>query len=98
MKRIGELHHFSFQSVLGFLARALREKWFWTGISLLALGFFSLLELLAWADVSFAIPATALSFVVGGLGAKLFLGEHLSPLRWAGIAMVSFGVALVALG
>ena len=98
MKQIGELHHFSPRSVLSFLARALREKWFWAGIGLLAIGFFSLLDLLSWADVSFAIPGTALSFVAGGLGARLLLGEHLTPLRWAGIALVSLGVALVALG
>lgn len=98
MKRIGEVHQFTPRSVLRFLGRALSEKWFWAGIGLLALGFFSLLELLSRADVSFAIPATALSFVVGGLGAKLFLGERLTPLRWAGIALVSLGVALVALG
>ncbi len=98
MKRIGEVHNFSPRSVLSFLGRALGEKWFWIGIGLLALGFFAMLALLSWADVSFVIPATALSFVLGGLGAKLLLGERLTPLRWAGIALVSFGVALVALG
>lgn len=98
MKQIGEVHIFSPRALLGFLIRALREKWFWIGVGLLALGFFSLLMLLTWADVSLVIPATALSFVVGGIAAKLFLGERLAPLRWAGIALVSLGVALVALG
>jgi drug/metabolite transporter (DMT)-like permease len=98
MKRIGEVHLFSPRVLLGFLVRALREKWFWAGLGLLALGFFSLLTLLTWADVSLVIPATALSFVLGGLAAQLFLGEHLAPVRWAGIALVSLGVALVALG
>lgn len=98
MKQIGEVHSFSPRSLLRFLIHALQEKWFWIGVGLLALGFFSLLTWLTWADVSSVIPATALSFVAGGLAAKLFLGEQLAPLRWAGIALVSVGVALVALG
>jgi drug/metabolite transporter (DMT)-like permease len=98
MKQIGEVHIFSPGALLGFLIRAFKEKWFWMGVGLLTLGFFSLLTLLTWADVSLVIPATALSFVVGGLAAKIFLGEHLTALRWTGIALVSVGVALVAMG
>ena len=59
---------------------------------------FSLLALLSWQDVSLVIPATALSYVTGALAAKLLLGEHLTPLRWTGIVMVSLGVALVSMG
>ncbi len=97
MKRVGEVKNFSARSLLRFLGRALREKWFWFGIGLLALNFFSLLALLSWADVSFAIPATALSYVTGAMGAKLLLNEHLTPLRWTGILLVSLGVAVVSL-
>jgi len=67
-------------------------------IGLLSMGFFSLLALLFWADVSFVIPATASTYVVGGLGARFPLGERLSPARWAGIVLVSVGVALVCAG
>jgi drug/metabolite transporter (DMT)-like permease len=97
MKQIGEVRSFGLRSLLGFLRRALRENWFWCGIGLLASSFFSLLALLSWADVSFAIPASALSYVVGGLAARLVLGEHITPLRWAGILLVAVGVVLVSL-
>jgi uncharacterized membrane protein len=97
MREIGEVRSFAARSLLGFLGRALREKWFWLGIGLLALSFFSLLALLSWEDVSFVIPATALTYVTGALAAKSLLGEHLSPVRWAGILLVSLGVALVSL-
>lgn len=97
MKQLGELHHFSPRSLINFLGRAARVKWFWTGMALLALGFFSVLALLSWADVSFVIPATAMGYVTGALGAKFLLGERLTPLRWAGIVLVSAGVALVSL-
>jgi drug/metabolite transporter (DMT)-like permease len=98
MKQVGEVRSFALSSLLDFLRRALRETWFWLGTGSLACGFFSLLALLSWQDVSFVIPATALSYVTGAFAAKLLLGEHLAPLRWAGIVMVSLGVALVSLG
>jgi hypothetical protein len=97
MKRIGEVRSFAIRPLLRFLGCALGERWFWLGIGLLAVSFFSLLALLSWADVSFVIPASALSYVAGALGAKLLLGEHVTPLRWAGILLVTAGVALVSL-
>lgn len=97
MKQVGELHHLSPRSLINFLGRAVRVKWLWMGVTLLALGFFSLLALLSWANVSFVIPATAMGYVTGALGARFLLGERLTPLRWAGIVLVSAGVALVSL-
>jgi drug/metabolite transporter (DMT)-like permease len=54
--------------------------------------------LLSWEPVSFVIPASALSYVVGTFGAKYILGEDVSPARWAGVVLVCVGVALVAAG
>jgi drug/metabolite transporter (DMT)-like permease len=95
MKRIGEVKDFAPRAVLGVLGRAFRLGWLWLGITLMALAFFSFLTLLSWADVSFVVPATALNYVVGALGAKILLGERLGPMRLAGILLVSLGVAIV---
>jgi drug/metabolite transporter (DMT)-like permease len=95
MKRIGEVKDFSPRAVLGVLGRAFRLGWFWLGIALMALAFFSLLALLTWADVSFVVPATALNYVVGALGAKILLGERLGRSRWAAILLVTLGVAVI---
>jgi uncharacterized membrane protein len=57
-----------------------------------------LLLLLSWHPVSFVIPVSALSYVVGTLGAKYILGEEVSAARWAGVILVRAGVALVAVG
>lgn len=97
MKQVGELHNFALRSLLDFLRQALRETWFWLGIGLLTVGFFAMLAILSWQDVSFVIPATALGYVSGALASKLILGERLPPRRWAGIVLVSVGVALVSL-
>jgi drug/metabolite transporter (DMT)-like permease len=69
----------------------------WAGIFMMALGFFALLAILSFREVSFVVPVSALSYVVGALGAKLFLGERITPNRWLGIAIVAIGVTLVCL-
>ena len=98
MKRIGEVKDFAPAAILRVLGRAFREGWMWVGVVLMTLAFGSLLALLSWEAVSFVIPATALSYVTGALGGKYLLGERLTPLRWAGIGLVSVGVMLVCLG
>ena len=65
---------------------------------MMATAFFALLGMLAVANVSFVFPATALSYAVGTLGGKFFLGERVTPQRWVGVLFVCIGVALVAIG
>lgn len=59
-----------------------------------AISFFSLLALLSVAQLSIAVPATALSFVVDALGARFFLREHVHWKRWLGVFFVTAGVLL----
>jgi len=59
-----------------------------------AVAFFSLLGLLSVAQLSVAVPATALSFVVDTLGARFLLRERVNWKRWAGVALVTVGVVL----
>jgi len=70
----------------------------WIGIAFMALAFFSLLALLSWADASLVVPATALSYVAGAFGAKFLLHEKVATVRWAGVLLVSMGVALLSIG
>jgi drug/metabolite transporter (DMT)-like permease len=65
---------------------------------MMAVAFFSLLLLLSFEDVSFVVPVTALSYLVGALGGIFFLGERVSWQRWIGIALVCIGVSLVVIG
>jgi len=98
MKATGEPERLRPRELLRFLRKALGNGWFWAGIPLMALSFYSLLLLLSWAPISFVIPASALSYVVGTFGAKYILGEEVSVARWTGVVLVCAGVALVALG
>jgi drug/metabolite transporter (DMT)-like permease len=98
MKSVGEPARLRPPELFSFLMRALRNGWFWAGVPLLAIAFYSLLVLLSWKAISFVIPASALSYVVGTLGAKYILREDVSPARWIGVVLVCAGVALVAAG
>src|SRR5262245_41308522 len=96
MKRIGGVDSFTPSAIIPMLGRAFRLVWMWIGIGLMAVAFFSLLALLSWADASFVVPATALSYVAGPLGAKFLLGEKIAAIRWAGVILVCAGVALLS--
>lgn len=98
IKAVGEPASLRPGALLKFLGRAFRSGSLWIGIALMAVSFYSLLVLLSWQPVSFVIPASALSNVVGTLGAKYILREQISPARWAGVLLVCGGVALVAGG
>ena len=97
MKQIGEVHPLTPAVIARVLFRAFRLPWMWIGIGLMAVGFFSLLAVLSWADVSVVVPATALSYVAGAVGAKFLLKEQVTPVRWAGVLLVCIGVALISI-
>ncbi len=53
---------------------------------------------LRWADLSFVLPLTALSYLLGALLARYYLGENVTPVRWAGALIITIGVIIVGLG
>jgi drug/metabolite transporter (DMT)-like permease len=95
MKSMREVTDFRPRSLLRFVLRAVRLPWWWAGIGLMSLGFFSLLAILSFRDVSFVVPVSALSYAGGAFGAQAFLGERITRHRWLGIAIVTLGVTLV---
>jgi drug/metabolite transporter (DMT)-like permease len=98
MKRVGEVVDFRPAALLQALAGALGIPWFWLGVTLLAVSFLALLAVLSVDNVSFVIPVTALSYVLGALGGAFFLGEQVNSQRWLGVLLVCTGVALVFAG
>lgn len=96
MKAHGEIHDLR----PGALGRAwggfLRRRYFLISIVFMALSFFSFLQLLKVADLSFAVPATAASFVLETMLARVVLRERVDGRRWAGAGLVAAGVALLA--
>ena len=74
---------------------ALFQPWVALGVLLLILWMASRMALLSWADLSYVVPVTSIGYVLVALAGKLLLHEDISGKRWAGIALIMFGVAIV---
>ncbi len=99
MKRVGDLGELRKRhGFFAMLARIFQTPTFFIGIGAMALGFFSLLLALSWADVSLVAPASAsLTFMANAFAARVFLKEKVDVRRWIAAACVAAGVALMAI-
>ena len=96
MKRVGEIRDFR-PSGLGRHAANLARRWrLVTAVCFMAVSFFAFMKLVTVADLSFAVPATAGSFVIETILARVVLKERVDMRRWAGAGLVACGVALLA--
>jgi len=95
MKRSGE------QSVdargLGHLLRLIfQRRYLFLGIVCMAISFFAFMALVQVAPLSFAVPASAATFVLETILAKFVLKEAVGARRAAGALLVLGGVVLLA--
>ncbi|MBS1787074.1 MAG: EamA family transporter [Acidobacteria bacterium] len=84
-------------ALFGAILRMIRNPYLIGGVACMAVSFFSFISLLSYADLSFVVPLTAVSYITNTLGARFFLGERISRERWMGTLLVAFGVALVSI-
>ena len=96
MKSIGDLTEAPFGRLGGMVTRVVSDPRILLGVALQAVFFFVYLMLLSRADVSQLLPMTALDYIVVALLAQWALGEIVTPARWAGIGLITFGVYLVS--
>ncbi len=75
--------------------RAKMLRSFGYGIASMALGFFLWLGLLSKFELSLLYPLEALNRILLVLGASFFLREKMTVSVWAGVLLISAGVALV---
>lgn len=66
------------------------------GLALYGVGALAWIAVLSNVDLSFAYPFLALNFVLIALVSKIFLGEEIPAMRWAGILVICTGILLVA--
>ncbi len=97
MRRHGEVHLSRPGALRRLLAWLVRNELIIASVACMAVSFFAFMALLSIADLSFAVPATAASFVFETILAKYILKEHVSWKRWAGAGLVACGVALLSL-
>ena len=96
MKRHGEIH-FRSRGLGRVAANLAMKKYLILAIVCMAISFFAFMTLVSQADLSFAVPASAASFVFETILARLVLRERVDAKRWMGAALVAGGVALLAL-
>jgi drug/metabolite transporter (DMT)-like permease len=96
MKLHGEVRDFGPGGIRRLLAAIVRNRYVVGGIVACAISFFALLMLLSIANLSFAVPATAVSYLLEIGLAKVILKEQITWRRWAGASLVAGGVALLA--
>src|ERR1700756_493380 len=97
MRRHGEIRDFRPTAIGRAAALLVRNRFVIGSVVAMAVSFFAYMGLLTVSDLSFAVPATAVTCVLETLLAKYVLRERVSWLRWAGASLVICGVALVSL-
>ena len=90
MQQLGDIGN----SPLALIA-ALFHPWVALGVALLIVWTLTHMALLSWADLSYVMPVTAISYVVTAFAARLLLHENISLARWTGIVLITLGVMLV---
>jgi len=95
MKRAGEQAARA-SGLLELLPRIARNRYLILSIVCLAVSFFAFMALVQTEPLSFAVPASAASFVVETVLAKLLLKEHIGRRRGIGAMLVLCGIVLLA--
>lgn len=95
MKRIGEVPVWPLPQLAHAGLKIFGSGPIWLGIASLLTFFVAYMLVLSLADYSFVQPASSLAYGVVALFGYLILGERVSPLRWAGVAVICLGVFIV---
>lgn len=94
MKQVGSisLHHLSSIILVVFRPEVA------LGVLFLLAFFSCYIAALSWADLTYVLPTTSVSFILLTLVAKFVLHENVSLARWLGVLMISIGVGFVTQG
>ena len=95
MKGLGDVSAQGLRGIINTAVQAMTEPKIILGTACLALFFFLWLAVLSWEDLSVALPMQALNYVLVAFLAQFYLGEQVTPMRWAGIGLVCVGVMLI---
>ena len=95
MKEMGDISAMNLRGILNVAIQALTTPKLIIGTIMLAIFFFLWLAVLSWEDLSVALPMQALNYVLVAFLSQYFLGETVSPMRWAGTILVCLGVMLI---
>ena len=97
MKGLGEIKIASLADFFAVVGRVISQPRFWLAVSGMAIFFFIWTSILSYADLTFVLPFTAMTYVLNAMLAPVMLNETVSPTRWLGVLLIAAGVALVGL-
>ena len=95
MKELGDISAMNMRGILNVAMQALASPKLIAGTAMLTVFFLLWLAVLSWEDLSVALPMQALNYVLVAFLSQYFLHEVVSPLRWAGTALVAIGVIMI---
>lgn len=82
---------------VGSFFRTEWTNWWWYGCGVTLISATLLwMHILKRFPFSVAYPLSCLSFLIGMLGAWMFLGESIPPIRWVGVALILLGATFIA--
>lgn len=96
MKEVGALGFLSASQIWAEALRIASSGAMWVGVLCMLLFILCHMLVLSWADYSFVMPFSALSYGLVPLCAFLWLGEKVLTTRWVGIGLIMAGVILVS--
>lgn len=67
----------------------------WVGFACLMMYLLAEMLVLSWADYTYVQPVAASAYGVVAVLGYAMLGEHISTLRWIGVAVICLGVFMV---
>lgn len=95
MNRIGKVGSDEISQPLPLILRLITDPMLIAAALLYFMGFVLWLVVLSQLELSKAYPILALSYCFVTLASWFIFGEHVSALRWAGVAVVCVGVVMV---
>jgi drug/metabolite transporter (DMT)-like permease len=95
MKELGDISAMNLRGMLNVAFQALTSPKLIIGTAMLTVFFVLWLAVLSWEDLSVALPMQALNYVLVAFLSQYFLGEVVTPMRWAGTILVCAGVFLI---
>jgi len=96
MKQAGEISSLRLKVLDQVGGRAIRSPLVLLGGALQIIAFVTYLVALSRRDLSYIFPLTATSDIVTTLAARYMLRERVTPTRWAGVVIVTLGIALIS--
>ncbi len=84
------------KDLTGTFRRIVSTPAIWGGLALFVASAGAWLIVLSKASLSFAYPFVSLTYALILVFDRFVLGETVSPLRWAGVALIMMGIILVS--